>query len=363
MTYGPSGIEYTATCSVSTPHTVITCATAPGTGRVNYWLVTVGGQISTRSTGWTSYAAPSITSISPATGPTTGGQTLSIVGANFGLKVASSRLVVKINNLQAARPTPARWAAYRTQKLAGAATTTISEVEAWVGSLYSAPIITAAHGATNDTVTVAVPPGYGSRAEIIVLVDGVPSDWTTAFSYNPPYITNLAPDRTNLTIPGTLHVWIDGSSFCSGAGACGSVLFNGAAPQYPIPFWSDSLIEILVTDPGSETIPNSVVVVVGDQQSNNVTFLKPVPNFNAVVQPGVRTGMSTRGNESFSIINVADVGQEPCNITIGGSLCTGLKRFVDNGYAISDSRVRQRRSLLLNGLLVSPLRRRCRRRH
>jgi hypothetical protein len=262
-----------------------------------------------------------------------------IVGLNFGLNVPSSRLVIKINNLQAARPTPARWAAYRTQKLAGAATTTIAEAEAWVGGLYTAPIVATVHGATNDTVTVAVPPGYGSRAEIIVLVDGIPSDWSAAYSYDPPFISNLAPDRTNLTIPGTLRVWIDGTSFCSGAGGCGSVLFNGAAPQYPTQYWSDSLIQILVTDPGSDTIPNSVIVVVGDQRSNNVTFLKPVPNFAASVQTGVRAGMSTTGNQTFSIVNVADVNQEPCNITIGGNLCTGLKRFVDNGYAITDSRV------------------------
>lgn len=60
-------------------------------------------------------------------------------------------------------------------------------------------------------------------------------------------------------------------------------VFNGAPPLGTL-FWSDALVQILVADPGSDSIPNSVQVIVGDQASNTLTFLKPVPNFNALAQ-------------------------------------------------------------------------------
>lgn len=259
VTYGPSGAEYVASCNVSVPHSVITCLTAPGTGRKNYWIVSVGSQVSDLSPTSTSYAAPTITSISPSRGPTNGGGIATIVGVNFGLANPSSRLTVLLNNLARPDPSPSQWAAWRAARLAGSFASVVPAVDAWLNLLHNAPIISTSRGASNESVTVAIPPGYGSAADVIVIVDGVPSAGTTFFSYDPPVITNLAPDRTNLSIPGTLHVWIDGSSMCSGTGGCGRVLFNGDAPLLTL-YWTDTLIQILVVDPQSNTVPNTVQV-------------------------------------------------------------------------------------------------------
>ena len=194
VTYGPTGVEYTAaSCVVTVAHAVISCVTVPGTGRQHFWMVSVGGQVSTLSPVATSYAAPSILALSPASGPTPGGAAMSICGLNFGLAVASSRLVVKFNTAMAApKPSPAQWVAWRNSKLNSAPA--VPAVDAWVASLYSPPLVAETRGASNDTVSIVAPPGYGSSAQVIVLVDGIPSDWAM-FAYNAPVITNLAPDR------------------------------------------------------------------------------------------------------------------------------------------------------------------------
>lgn len=73
VTYGPSGIEHTASgCYVSTPQTAITCTMAAGTGRVLRWRVSVGGQPSLLSLVNSSYAAPSLWSLTPNHCPTSG---------------------------------------------------------------------------------------------------------------------------------------------------------------------------------------------------------------------------------------------------------------------------------------------------
>ena len=73
VTYGPSGVEFTATgCFVSSDHVAITCVTVPGTGRKLKWAVNVGGQLSTLSTATSSYASPNITSVAPSIGLSNG---------------------------------------------------------------------------------------------------------------------------------------------------------------------------------------------------------------------------------------------------------------------------------------------------
>jgi hypothetical protein len=158
-----------------------------------------------------------------------------------------------------------------------------------------------------DAVTFVVPPGYGPAAELIVVVDGVPSANAT-FTYDAPAISNLAPDRTNLTTPGTLNVWIDGSSLCAST-VCGYVEFNrNRVPAISTPVWTDSLIKIVVADPTDDSL-NTIQVFVGGVGSNVLTFSKPVPNFAASAQPRIYSGMSALGGEDFKVVGVLSVGQ------------------------------------------------------
>lgn len=103
----------------------------------------------------------------------------------------------------------------------------------------------------------------------------------------------------NLTVAGTLNVWIDGASLCAST-ACGYVVFNGV-PVLPssAPVWGHSQIKIVVPDPASSTVPNTVQVFVGGVGSNVLRFLKPVPDFSASDQPVVYQGMQTAGGQVF----------------------------------------------------------------
>ena len=84
-----------ADCVITTPHTQVTCNTVPGAGAFHQWRLTVGGQAS----GWsgadhtTSYAVPDVSTLAitaadgvtaAATMQTTGGETVTVVGSNFG---------------------------------------------------------------------------------------------------------------------------------------------------------------------------------------------------------------------------------------------------------------------------------------
>jgi hypothetical protein len=85
VTYGPSGVEYTATCELKS-HTEAECITAAGYGRDSKWYVTVAGQKNELMDGvTTSYAYPLISSMEPANAPTGGGTRIEVAGSNFGL--------------------------------------------------------------------------------------------------------------------------------------------------------------------------------------------------------------------------------------------------------------------------------------
>ena len=74
---------YAAACVVTVPHTAIECTTSAGVGVDLSWVVSVGGQVSARSTTTTSYAPPTITEIGgtgAVDGATAGGQRIIING-------------------------------------------------------------------------------------------------------------------------------------------------------------------------------------------------------------------------------------------------------------------------------------------
>lgn len=84
VTYGPTGIEYTAqACNVTKSHSQITCLTTSGVGGQLLWIVEVGHQASETPT--TSYGKPTITHVQGANAARTeGGQVVTINGTNLG---------------------------------------------------------------------------------------------------------------------------------------------------------------------------------------------------------------------------------------------------------------------------------------
>ena len=310
VTYGLGGAQFVArNCSVTVPHTQITCRTVAGTGRALQWVVTVGNQTSQRSALTTSYAIPSLAAAAPANGPTAGGVTVTLTGANLGLSYAASVLQVLVNANGAQRP--AGFASYAALMYAGLADDGSTTSAAWLASLASAanfnPVVVSR---TVNTVQFMLPVGFGPSVELLVVVDGVPSN-VLSFSYDAPLIMNLAPDRLNVGA-GLLRLTIEGNNFCSGAavagagGSCGFVTVNGVDFKPPwIPpaiapsNWSHTKIVVAVPDPQGAL--STVTVTVGGVASNAVSFSQPVPAISSL------TGQGNWGGASSTVVSTASV--------------------------------------------------------
>jgi hypothetical protein len=138
--------------------------------------------------------------VSPPGGLTDGGGVATVYGTNFGLAVASSKLLIKLNNLMKPRPSASVWSGWFSALMAVQPSTS-SAADSWLSTVYTVPPLSSSGGAV-ESVSFVVPPGFGPADEMLVVVDGIPSQITpvSVYSYTPPTITNLAPDREFLTL-------------------------------------------------------------------------------------------------------------------------------------------------------------------
>jgi hypothetical protein len=315
VTYGPKGTEFTArNCTVTRAHSEITCTTAPGTGRVLYWTVTIRGQSSSLSSTFTSYAAPTISLVQDSFGPTQGGKQIRIEGKNFGLAYAQSKITVIIDSAGYSGSVPsedefsAHWASIYNGD------TGFPNVANWItNSAVSVTTILPRYIArTSASVDFILPEGYGSPINVFVLVDGVPSN-RLIFGYDSPQIFNLAPDRLNIS-GGFLNLVIEGVNFCRGAqpatasnpsrSGCGRLFVDNVEVVYPdLRTWTHGRITAKVIDPNAN-VPGSsaaVRVEVAGRASNVATFSTPVPAFDAI------TGQQNWGGGSSTVVETATI--------------------------------------------------------
>jgi hypothetical protein len=331
VTYGPTGAEFKAVnYHLLEPHKQIACYTAPGAGRALQWLITVGGQVNAMSGLITSYAPPQIFSVTPDHAPTDGGTVITILGSDFALNYSSAQVVVKINNYMLAQPADdvlqAHWDAIYSGQPG------VPAVDTWIASLATQrPLTSTIIRRGLHSITVALPSGFGSSCSLFVMVNGVPSNIST-FMYDPPVITNVAPDHQGVP-PGNLRVFLEGKSFCGGELGCGSVSVNNVT--IPANQWSDSLIMFITPDTSMTDEINYVVVTVGGVASNAYGFQKAVPNINSQITQLSWTSMDTNGNQSFSVYGVHDIGST-CRIFIGRAECMDVTQTVTNGLTTFD---------------------------
>jgi hypothetical protein len=161
-------------------------------------------------------------------GTSTDGVTLLVVGSNFALGPGNVRytstLVVYFNDGNAAanasRPTDAQLSSYYSCAYAGLGCSPSANAAfaSWISTL-ATPAFTAQWlGPNAHQLTVTVPPGFGIAREVIVNAGGVFSQVNYAgapttsptFSYAPPRISNVAPDKQRLQNPANLRLVIDG---------------------------------------------------------------------------------------------------------------------------------------------------------
>jgi hypothetical protein len=174
------GISATGVTVVN--HTTLTFVTPPGAGLMQSVIITLAGQSNDPGPTF-NYEAPQIINISPVNGPTTGGNTVVVTGNNFG--PPGSSVQVSVDNV------PALMVNYL----------------------------------SHQSLTFTVPPGSGLMNNVVVTVNGQPSN-VVNYVYDPPTVALLNPNSgphsggTAVTVPGTnfgppmtpITVTIDGNA-------------------------------------------------------------------------------------------------------------------------------------------------------
>jgi len=254
-------------CQVTAESTnLIFCTIPEGTGATNDVQVLDGLGVASNTRNY-SYNAPSLTMVSPASGPSDGGTVITLTGNDFG---------------------PASADALRSVSLGSA----------------SCALVPA--GGSHTQVTCTTPEGQGTGHDVAITVDGQPSG-TASFSYSPPSILSLDP--VSGPAAGGTRLTISGSSF----GTLANVTVDGN--DCPVDVQSHSSIECTV--PAGSGADAPVVVAVSGQVSAPALYDYVSPPAISLVFP---SSGPTAGGISITISgsNFSAVGN---SATVGGSAC------------------------------------------
>jgi hypothetical protein len=263
VTYGPTGVEYTAVdCTATVVDQQIVCYTAPGFGRTNYWSVNVQGQVSEFLNASTAYALPLVDGLAPAADGDrwvgTAGSQATVTGYNFGPAAAAPKVLFNGRLLSAAHT---------------------------VGALEDQP----------DSLEFTVPEGYGDNTAFVV-VGGADADLVTEplqFSYAPPVVSRIVKSRGPLGTVLPMVLEIHGSNFFTNytggkyvgdvelttassypfAADSGAPVFTSDDSELTVVSWTNSKIELVF----SGGISGAVRVKVGSAVSAAVAFVTESP--------------------------------------------------------------------------------------
>ncbi len=281
---------------------------AHAAGNVAVTVTTAGGTSSAVSGGFTYDAAPTLSSLSPAFGPTAGGTSVTVTGTNF---VAGNTSVT----------------------IGG---TTIPAASVTVNSATSLTFSTPAASASNVSVTVTTPGGTSSAVSGGFTYDAVPALSSLSPAFGP------TAGGTSVTVTGTNFVAGNTSVIIGGTTIpAASVTVNSATSlTFSTPAASASNVSVTVTTPGGTSSPvpggfsyqaftvggtlaglaSSQSVVLQNNGGNNLTLNTNGPftftstftqgsNYNVTVltQPATQTCTVTNGSGVFGASNVTNV--------------------------------------------------------
>ena len=196
-------------------HTTITANTPAGTSGAVTVTVTVSGQSASLTNGFTYTVSPTVTSLSPNSGSTSGGTAVTITGTNF--------------------------ASGATVTFAGTAATNVAVVN-------------------STTITANTPAGPSGAVTVTVTVSGQSASLTNGFTYAViPTVTSVSPNNGSTT--GGTPVTITGTNFASGA----TVTFGGtAAANVAV----QNSTTIMATTPAGTSGAVTVMVTVSGQSAS-----------------------------------------------------------------------------------------------
>ncbi|MGM4957192.1 IPT/TIG domain-containing protein [Bradyrhizobium japonicum] len=315
-TTGAAGVKFGANNAASytvNSNTQITATAPAGTGTVDVTVTTVGGtSATTASDQFTYVGAPTVTSISPTSGPGSGGTTVTITGTNFtgatavvfGAAAATGVTVNSATQITATSPagtstidirvttaggTSATSAADQFTYIAAPTVTSISPTAGPAAGGTSVTITgtnftgvtavtfggTAAAGFTFNSatsITATSPAGAAGAVDVRVTTPGGTSATSAAdqFTYAaPPTVTSISPTSGPQT--GGTTVVITGTNF-SGATA---VTFGATAATG---FAVNSATQITATSPaGTGTVDITVTTVGGTSATSAADQFTYVP--------------------------------------------------------------------------------------
>ncbi len=276
----------TTTTITSNTGTTLTVIAPPGTGTVNVTVNTPQGN-PVLTSAYTYTTGPVVTSISPTTCPTTGGQSVTINGFNLGTTLGATQVTVG--------GTP------------GIGTTaTVTSVSV-----------------TGTTVTFLCPALAGNSYHVVVTVANVSSPQTNAdlltYASTGPAITSIFP-TTGPTVGGT-SVTITGVNLSSPT----SVTFGGVAASFtPISATQitavspahagGASVEVQVTTSAGTTVltPSVDTFIYADFGAPTITSITPVTDANAcgTIIPVTITGTNFTVNGSLMSLTFGGVAAQ-----------------------------------------------------
>ena len=246
--------------------TRITCTTPTGTlGVTDITVTNTDGQSIALASGFTYQNAPTITSVSPATGKAVGGTSITIAGSDF---------------------------------LTGA---TVN-----IGTNLCSNVVV-----NSTSITCITPSGMAGMTDIIVTnTDGQSIALASGFTYqNAPTITSVSP-ATGKAVGGT-SITIAGSDFLTGAtvnigtNLCSNVVVNSTSITCTTPSGMAGMTDIIVTN----TDGQSIALASGFTYQNAPTISSISP---ATDNPAGGASITITGS-NFSTDATVNIGTNPCS--------------------------------------------------
>ncbi|MGB6834128.1 MAG: IPT/TIG domain-containing protein [Candidatus Acidiferrum sp.] len=255
--------------------TEITATTPAGTAGAVTVTVTSGAQNGTLPNGFTYVIPPTVTGVSPNSGPTTGGTAVTVTGTNFA---------------------------------AGATVTFGAGRQGGDGTGDATNVVVV----SSTKITATTPAGNAGAVNAAVTINGETGTLTNGFTYLPvPTVTSVSP--SNGPAAGGTAVTITGTNFATGA----TVTFGSAAAANVVVV---SATEITATTPAGSAGAVTVTVAVSGQTGSLTN------GFTYVVPPTV-TGVSpnsgtTAGGTSVTIAGTNFVSG--ATVTFGSAAATSV---------------------------------------
>jgi hypothetical protein len=313
-----------ATNVVVVSSTSITATTPAGSAGAVTVAVTVSGQSGSLANGFTYVVAPTVSSVSPNSGPTTGGTAVTITGTNFasgatvtfGSAAATNVVVVSSTSITATTPAGSAGAVAVTVTVSGQSGSltngftyvvapTVSSVSPNSGPVVGGTAVTitgtnfasgaavtfGSAAATNvvmvssTSITATTPAGSAGAVSVTVTVNGQSGSLASGFTYVvKPTVTSVSPSSG--PVAGGAAVTITGTNFASGA----TVTFGSAAATNVVVVNSTSITA--TTPAGSAGVVTVTVTVNGQTGSLSSGFTYVVPPTVSSVSPnnGPTTG-------------------------------------------------------------------------